>query len=104
MLVGDVLSIDRNYVGHFAGSGIALPDSRGSVFVGDVFGERPLSFRSLALAATSASHDGTVADDPYGLLNDLPLSIPAGWLQPQSGSLASTRHLCLISRMAPRVV
>jgi len=104
MLVGDVLSVDRNYVGDFAGSRVALPDSRGSVFVDDVFSERPLSFRSLALAETSASLDVVVSDNPHGLLDDPSMLIPPGWLQPEPGALAVTRHRSLISWMALNVV
>jgi hypothetical protein len=104
MLVGDVLSIDCNYVCDFAGSGVAVPDSRGSVFVGNVFGKRPLSFRSLALAETSASLDVAVPDDPHGLLDDPSVLIPPGWLQPEPGALAMTRHRSLISWMALNVV
>jgi hypothetical protein len=102
--VGDVLSVDCNYVGDFAGSGVTVPDSRSSVLVGDVFGERPLSFRSLALAETSASLDVAVPDDPHGLLDDPSVLIAPGWLQPKPSAFAVTRHRSLISLMALNVV
>src|SRR6266568_7103344 len=104
MLAGDILSIDCNYVGDFACNRVPVPGSRGSVFVGDVFGEGPLSLRSSALAETSAPLDVAVPDDPHGLLNDSSVLISPGWLQPEPGALASTRHSALISSMLRSVV
>jgi hypothetical protein len=68
--VGDIFSVDRYDVGDFAGSGLTVADSGGAVFGGNVIGERLLSFRSFALAETSASFVAAVSNTPHGLFDD----------------------------------
>jgi hypothetical protein len=102
--VGNVFRVDCYDVGDFAGSGVTIADSRGAVFGGDIVGERFLSFRSFALAETSASFDAAISDAPYGLFDDSTVLVPSRWLQPEPGAFGSTRHRFLISLMALSVV
>ena len=75
---------------------IEIADSRGAVFDGDVVGERSLSFRSFAVAETSASFEPAIADDLHGLFDDSTVLVPSRWLQPESCTFAVTRHRSLI--------
>jgi len=96
VLVGYILGVDGYDVGDFAGSGVTVADSRGAVFGGDVVGKRSLSFRSFALAETSASFEPAVADDPHGLFDESTVLVPSRWLQPESCTFAVTQHRSLI--------
>jgi hypothetical protein len=92
-------------VGDFAGSGVTVADSRRAVFGGDVVGECSLSFRSFALAETSASFEAAaISDAPHSLLDDSPVVVPARRLQPESCTFAVTRHCSLIWLIALSVV
>jgi hypothetical protein len=102
--VGDIFGVDRYDVGDFAGSGVTVADSRGVVFGGNVIGERSLSFRSFALAETSASFVAVVSNTPHGLFDDSTVLVSSRRLQPEPGAFGSTRHCFLISLMALSVV
>jgi hypothetical protein len=104
MLVGNVFGVDCYDVGDFAGSGVTIADSRGAVFGCDIVGKCSLSFRSLALAETSASLEAAVSDAPHSLLKDSPLLVSTRRLQPESCSFTVTRHRSLMCWMARSVV
>src|SRR5262245_38087071 len=103
MATRNVLSIDRDYVGDRDGSGVTVADSRRCLVV-EVVAQGAFSFCNFAFACASTAFNVAVSNDPDGLFEDSSACIPSGRLQPQSRSLASTRHKCLIRSMFPSVV
>jgi hypothetical protein len=95
-----LFGVDGEGVGDFDDSGVTVADARRGALCEDVFGKVLFSFRTVARRAACAPFDRSIADDPDGLL----ISFWAGWLEPQSGSVGTTRHNSLIRSIAARVV